>query len=113
MAEVTEQMLADEVGTNVSDDPRLAKCVKLALTLLNRLTEADAADIPDDLFEEAWLATAASEYNRRKSPNGMLNTAFGDASGDNYSVPVRVSKDPLDAARGILSAHLTPVVGGV
>ena len=104
--------LAEEVGAPISDS-KLEQCITVAKHLLDELTESDLAVIPAEVFEEAWLATAAGEFNRRKSPNGMVNQAFSDAGGDNYSVPVQVSSDPLRAARGILEVYLTPVVGGV
>lgn len=110
---VTSTDLATEVGA--ADDPAVDRSLSVAESLVGRyLTEfaiATPHGVPDDVLDQAVLAVAVDEFNRRQAPNGVL-TQYGS---DDVPVPIRVSSDPLRAARPLLSMWCmdTPVGGAV
>ena len=102
MMAVTAAQLQAEVNTTLADDPVLQRVLDVADALLAQYVEANATTIPHGIpqavYDEALLITAVDAFNRRQAPNGVLTQQF-----DAGEVPVRISSDPLRAARIILA----------
>lgn len=66
----------------------------------------DPHEIPTPVVDRAVLETGAELYNRKSSKNGIAQFATGDSVS-----PMRISRDPLTAARGLLDPYLSTPVG--
>lgn len=62
--------------------------------------------IPPEITSRAILETGAELFHRKASRNGVAQFATGDSV-----APMRISRDPLAAARGILAPYLPTPVG--
>lgn len=105
--------LEREVGTTTVDSPALQRAVVVAQALVDKyvveFAMAEPHGVPDGVLDQAVLAVAVDEFNRSQAPNGVL-TQYGS---DDIPTPIRVSSDPLRAARPLLSMWCmdTPVGG--
>lgn len=63
--------------------------------------------VPVEILDRATCQVAADLYDRRKAPNGIVNTQFvgGDAAG---SGPARLNRDPMTAAYALLARWAVP-----
>lgn len=69
--------------------------------------EEDAVPlIPVEVYDRAVLEVGAELFHRKASRNGVAQFATGDSVS-----PMRISRDPLVAARGLLAPFLPTPVG--
>lgn len=101
--------LQREVGTNVAEDPAIDSAVETAHELLLAFIEDQGAEVPDVIFDRAWLAVAVDLFNQSKAPNGVLNQQFNTGDGV-VAAPVRISADPLRPAYPLLRMWILPVI---
>lgn len=114
---ITLPDLRTEVGATSSDDAALQRILDAAKARLDQYVQSysdawvDATNtgVPDAVFDEAWLAVAVDAWNRHQAPNGYLTQQFDLPDGSTSSAPVRVSTDPLRAARPLLAPWCTEV----
>jgi hypothetical protein len=97
------------VGTTTADNAVLDQCLKFALELVTRHALKAEAPIPTAVLDEAHLAVAADQFNRRKTPNGILNQQFETANGGGGVTAVRIGRDPLSAAYSIMAPWMPAV----
>lgn len=113
---ITLDTLRDEVNASTSDAAALQRALDVTQALLDKYI-ADHADavphgIPVAVYDQALLAMAVDEFNRRQAPNGILTQQF-DLGDGGVAAPVRVSSDPLRAARPLLSPWCIDIaIGG-
>jgi hypothetical protein len=107
---IAAEDLQTEVGTVADDTTVLERCVEVAEALLSKYVadnqDNDPHGIPEAVYDQAWLAVAVNEFNRRKAPNGILNQSVDTVDGST-TVPMRVSSDSLRPARALLSMWCT------
>lgn len=91
----------------------LQACVDQATALVTKYVEDNCGDPiywPDpSIRDRATLEVAADLWNRKSAPNGIVNQQFNIGTGDLGSTPIRISRDPLAAARPILAPWVTPL----
>lgn len=100
-------------GEDVTNQ-QLQDCVDFAAALVDSYIADNLDDptvVPDAAKNRAILRTAVDDFNASQAPNGILNQEFNTGSGDVVTAPLRVNRDPLAAARGLLSLWVIPVVG--
>lgn len=100
---IDDERLRKEVVTR-PDDPLLNEVIEVTHALLLEFVGKEASDVPDAVFNAAHLAAAVDMFNRRKAPNGVLMQSFGDGE----ATPLRLSNDPLRAARVLLEPWILP-----
>ena len=104
--------LRAEVGAGPSEEPRLQRSLDAMSAILDDYideTLMDEADpVPDEVYELALLRMAVDDFNRAKAPNGVLMQQFDTLDGGGVT-PLRVSSDPLRAARPLLDRWCMPV----
>lgn len=89
------------VNSGPSDDETIAECLGFGQSVVDTFTvRVPAGKIPDPILDEAVLAAASDQFQRRKAPNGVLNQVYD--TGDTL-MPVRISRDPFDSVRPILA----------
>src|SRR5689334_6742053 len=104
---VTRDNLLAEVNTTPQDNTVLDKSLAASKALLDKYVAEFADDpvdgVPGEVFDEAWLAVAVDMFNRHQAPNGVLNQQYDLADGGVAAAAVRISSDPLRAARPLLA----------
>lgn len=88
--------LSEYVGAGASDAAQLGANLATAVELVTMAI--GSASVPAPVQREAVMQTAAAIFHRRQAPNGIAD--FGEAG------PVRVSRDPMLAARPILAPYI-------
>lgn len=89
------------VNSSASDDEVIDRCLAFGRSVVETFTKrVPDGKIPAEILDEAILTAAADQFQRRKAPNGVLNQVYD--SGDGI-VPVRISRDPFDSIRPLLS----------
>lgn len=102
--------LADEVNADATaHDVVLGECVSVAHELLLQYVAQTGAEIPDPVFDRAWLVSAVDLFNQSQAPNGVLNQQFADSEGGVTTIPVKISRDPLAGAYPLLALYVDPV----
>ena len=94
--------LAALVNSGASDSAVIARCLAFGQSVVETYTQRvpETVVIPAEILDEAVLTAAADQFQRRKAPNGVLNQVFDNGDG---IVPVRISRDPYDSIRHLLS----------
>lgn len=90
--------LAAFVKAPESDQEFLQDCVDTARDLIDAAT--GDAEVPVDVYDRAALEVAADLYHRRQTRLGVAGFADNDLN------PIRITRDPLAAARGFLAPYL-------
>lgn len=98
---VTAADLQRYVGASSGDTEFVARCLVEAQALVTR--HVGSAIVPADILSRAVLECGSELYHRRQAPQGVAQ--FASTEGQ----PVRVSRDPMVAARPILAPY---VAGG-
>lgn len=78
-------------------DSSVEDCVLEALGLLDRLLGEVTSTIPTAVLDRAVVEVGADLWHRRSTKNGIAS--FGDGLD---VPPIRIRRDPLDAARPLL-----------
>lgn len=108
---VAAEDLARLVNTTESDGV-LQVCLDESAALVDRYLEGHG-DVdeppPAAILDRAYLLVAAELFNQRQAPNGYLNQQF-DAPDGIQSEPIRISRDPLAAARPLLAQWVYPSI---
>lgn len=94
--------LADYVRASAKDADYVADCEAAAKIMVARLV--GEAKVPDEVLEQAELATGANMFSRRLNTTELNNYSNGLVQ----QIPQRPALDPLTPARGILAGHLGP-----
>ena len=105
---VTPQSFADYANEGSLEDG-MADSLEQARALVEEYARANVpADIflPDSIYDQAVLAAASHLWDQRQSPNGQLNSAFGNGE---VAAPIRISRDPLAPVRPLLAQWVTPL----
>lgn len=84
------------VGTDETDFP--TDCLATGTALVTRYV--GDATVPSAVLDQATLVTASEVFHRRSAPNGIAQFASFDGA------PVRVAKDPMNAAYAILKPYV-------
>jgi hypothetical protein len=102
--------LSTEVGADPTQyETVLEECVDVSHELMLQYVEQQGAEVPDPVFDRAWLVVAVDLFNQSQAPNGVLSQQFTDVDGGTSSVPVRISRDPLAGAYPVLALYINPV----
>lgn len=81
-----------------ADDEFVEQCWLLADELVSKEIGTDV--VPDVAVEQATVLCGSELYHRRNAPNGIASFTTPDGS------PIRVARDPMVAAKPILSPFL-------
>lgn len=76
----------------------IGRCVDEALALVDAATGVYA--VPTEIHDRAVIEAGSELFHRRAAPNGISQFAGGDGT------PMRVARDPMNAARAILAPFL-------
>lgn len=98
---VTVEQLQNYVGTK-EVGAFIEGCLTSAGTLVNNYVKTAA--VPATIREQAVLIVASELFHRRSAPNGVAQFASMDGS------PVRIAKDPMNAAYPILLPFVRPAL---
>lgn len=102
--------LANEVGASTTTHSVvLGECVTVSHELLLQYVAQQGAEVPDAVFDRAWLVAAVDLFNQSQAPNGVLSQQFTDVDGGTSTVPVRISRDPLAGTYPLLALYVDPV----
>lgn len=94
--------LAEYVRASSKDADYVADCEATAKIMVARLV--GEATVPDEVVEQAELATGANLFSRRLNTTELNNYSNGLVQ----PIQQRPALDPLTPARGILAGHLGP-----
>lgn len=83
------------VGTDETTFPQV--CLTTGSALVTRYV--GDVTVPSAVLDQAVLVTASEVFHRRSAPNGIAQFASFDGA------PVRVAKDPMNAAYAILKPY--------
>lgn len=97
--ETVAQRLCNYVG-NVPLDEFARSCVAEAAALVENYTRG--GNPPQHILDRAAMEVAAELWHRRNAPNGIKQ--FAD--GFDGAAAIRVARDPMVAARPLLSPYL-------
>lgn len=101
--------LAAFVKAPESDQEFLQDCTNTARQLVTEAADATGGRfnagttyraLPDDVYDRAVIEVAADLYHRRQTRLGVAGFADNDLN------PIRITRDPLAAARGFLAPYL-------
>lgn len=101
--------LSTEVGAGTEHETVLEECVAVSHELLLQYVQQQGAEVPDPVFDRAWLVAAVDLFNQSQAPNGVLNQQFDTGDGSLTTVPVKISRDPLAGAYPLLALYINPV----
>lgn len=101
-----ERSLSDRLREYVSGDARqanlpvdyLAETLREAFELVERA--CGSAVVPEAVRSRAIIEVGSELFHRKQAPNGISQFAAPDGS------PMRVARDPMNAARAILAPYL-------
>lgn len=82
-----------------SDAAYIGECVDEALALVGRVI-GTVTTVPGEIHDRAVIEAGSELYHRRQAPNGISQFATPEGA------PMRVARDPMNAARAILSPFL-------
>lgn len=103
-------------ASGVADDGVLSDCLAEGQALVDKYvgTVWDEEtqtyiprSVPTPILERAYLEVAADLWNRRQAPNGIANQQFATLDGI-ASAPIRIARDPMQAAYKILGRWVQP-----
>ena len=106
---ISTNRLATEVGAGTEHETVLEECVAISQELLLQYDQQQGAEVPDAVFDRAWLTVAVDLFNVSQAPNGVLNQQFDTGDGSVSTVPIRISRDPLAGAYPLLALYVDPV----
>lgn len=92
-------------AAGTADDNVLTDCLAEGQALVDAYVGASV--VPTSLLDRAYLEVAADLWNRRSAPNGIANQQFATPDGIS-SAPIRIARDPMQAAYKILGRHVLP-----
>lgn len=95
----TYEDLRTHVNAGVSDDAVLERCWNNAVLLVNKFVGSNV--VPAPVLEEAYLVVGAELAERTLAPQPV-------AGYENPSVPLRITRDPLNPAHAILRPWMVP-----
>ena len=98
---VTLEQLQNYVGTKETGT-FIAGCLTSANTLVSNYIKGAA--VPESIRDQAVMIAASELFHRRSAPNGVAQFASLDGS------PVRIAKDPMNAAYPLLMPFVRPAV---
>ncbi|MBZ2197271.1 hypothetical protein [Occultella gossypii] len=113
MAVTVAQLLA-RVGAEASETAEASRILLLTEQMVGDYITEHTPDpdtplvIPPVVLDEAVFRCAVDLWNKTQAPNGVLMTTFDDG-GDGSAVALRVSSDPLHAARVFLAPYVPPL----
>lgn len=82
-----------------SDAEFTGQCVDEAVALVGQVV--GDATVPDEIRTRAVIEAGSELYHRRQAPNGISQFATPEGA------PMRVARDPMNAARAILAPFLS------
>lgn len=77
----------------------VGECVDEALALVGQVI-GTATTVPSAIHDRAVIESGSELYHRRQAPNGISQFATPEGA------PMRVARDPMNAARAILAPFL-------
>ena len=103
---ITAAELLTELRASPSETDRAERAVSEATVRVDlyvaRALIDEAAPVPPDSLDEAYLAAAVDWFNRTKAPNGALMQQL-DNGADGSATALRPNRDPLASARPLLA----------
>ena len=106
MAITTDDVKAYVGASDSEHDALIADCLLEAQALVAKYV--GVAAVPAPILDRAHLEVAADLFNRRNAPNGIVNQQFAMADGGVGGQAVRVTRDPMKAAYGLLGRWVLP-----
>lgn len=82
-----------------ADAAFIGECVAEALGLVGQVV-GTVTSVPTEIRDRAVIEVGSELYHRRQAPNGISQFATPDGA------PMRVARDPMNAARAILGPFL-------
>lgn len=105
---VTPQDFADYANEGVLEDG-MSEALEQGYALVDEYVRANVPDdliLPGSIQDQAIIAAASHMWDLRRSPNGQMNSAFGNGE---VAAPIRISRDPLASVRPLLAQWVTPL----
>lgn len=95
--------LQQYVSAATSDEAFVAECTARATAMVD--SRIGGSPVPEAIRELAILEVGADLYHRRGARNGV---ASFDGGPDSMVSPMRIARDPMQAANAILRPYLGP-----
>lgn len=104
---VTKDEVKEYIGDDDFESDSLVEACLVEATLLVDKYVGEVT-VPEALLDRAYIVTAADLYYRRQAPNGVVNQQFISADGSFGTSPVRIARDPMAQAYGLLRRWVLP-----
>lgn len=96
---LTRYVTPEARSVAVADAGFIGECVDEALALVSRVI-GTVTTVPGEIHDRAVIEAGSELFHRRAAPNGISQFAAPDGS------QMRVARDPMNAARAIISPFL-------
>lgn len=99
--------LAEYVGAaDGEQEGLLTRSLEEAMLLVDKYVGDNV--VPQPILDSAYLLVGADLFNRRQAPNGIMNQQYATIDGNGFAA-VRIARDPLAVAYGILRRWVMPL----
>lgn len=97
---LTRYVAPEARNLSIPDASFIGECVDEATALVSRVAADAVNPVPVEIIDRAVIEVGSELFHRRAAPNGISQFAALDGQ------PVRVARDPMNAARAILAPFL-------
>lgn len=101
---VNAARLREFVNVGAGNDTEIDECIAAARDLVESHVGSCAEDVPNGVYERAWLLVAAEMFNQGQAPNGIINQQYDEGAG----AVIRIGSDPMRPAYPLLARFIPP-----